>query len=134
MFEKQLAAQLKRIFDLDKVSFDRPGQSQEQEAVFVEIESARARVKDKRQIARVTGTLRIFAQAEKLPYGYITKAIAAADPADTRGLFFYNFEENKGTFRNIAERSAQFLYLFDSQFDPNVGTLNQVNLSVSESS
>lgn len=132
MFEKQLAAQLKRIFGLDKVTYDKSSESREQEAVFIEIEACRVRIKDKRQTARVTGKIVIFANADKMPYGYISKAIAAADPADTAGLFFSNFEENKGTYRNIAERSADFLFLFDSQFDPNIGTLNQVNLTITE--
>lgn len=132
MFEKKLAEQLKRIFAMAKVTYDRPGESQEQEALFIEISAARCRVKDGRQISRATGTIHIFSQLEKIPFGYIAKCVAAADPADTAGLFFYNFEENKGTFRNIAERSADFLFLYDSQYDPNLGTLNQVNLSVSE--
>jgi len=133
MFEKQLSSQLKRIFDFDKVSFDRPGESQEQEAVFIEVETAACKIKDKRQIARVTGKVHVFASLDKLPYGYFTKKIAEADVADVQGLFFYNFEENKGTYRNITERSMSFLYLFDSQYDPAIGIINQVNLSIAES-
>lgn len=133
MFEKTLADCLKRIFDFDKVTFDRPGESQEQEGMFVEIDTTRCRIKDGRQIARASGTIRVFAENNKLPYGYFTKCISEADPDDTKGLFFFDFEENRGTFRNIAERSMGFVYLFDSQYDPAVGTLNQINLSYVES-
>lgn len=132
MFEKTMLAQLKRIFDLDKVTFDRPGESQEQEAAFVEVEKAQCRVKDARQIARVTGKLHVFAQLDKMPYGYFSKCIAEAPAEDTSSFYFYDFEENKGTFRNIVERSLGFIYLFDSQYDPAIGTLNQINLSISE--
>lgn len=133
MFEKTLVAQLKRIFEFDKVTFDQPSESQEQEAIFIDVKSAHSRVKDAREIAKVTGTLRVFAQLDKLPFGYFSKCIDKADPADKRGLFFFNFEENKGTYRNIVERSMEFLYLFDSQYDPALGTLTEVNLSFSES-
>ncbi len=133
MFEKTLADQLKRIFDFDKVTYDTPGESQEQEGLFVAVETARTRVIDARQIAHVTGKLHVFAQAEKLPYGYFSKRLAAADPADTKGLYFYNFDENKGTHNNIAERTLSFVYLFDSQYDPAVGSITQINLSISES-
>lgn len=131
--ERHLAAQLKRIFDLDKVTFDRPGESQEQEAAFVEVSTAVVRIKDGREVARVTGTLRVFAAANKMPFGYFAKKIDAADPADTAGLMFYNFEENRGTFLNVVERSLEFTYLFDGQYDPAIGTLNQINLTISES-
>jgi hypothetical protein len=129
VFERTLADQLKRIFGVDKVTFDVPGESQEQEGLFVAVDNARFRIKDARQVARVTGTVRIFASLDKMPYGYFARRLAQASAADTAGLFFFDFEENKGTFRNITERSAGFLYLFDSQYDPAIGTLNQVNLS-----
>lgn len=132
MFEATFASQLKRIFDMDKVTYDRPGESQEQEGIFVDVESCQARVIDKRQIARVTGKLIVFAQNNKLPYGYFMKCIDAARPADKRGLFVFELESNRGTYRNIAERSASFVYLFDSQYDPSIGTLEEVNFTESE--
>lgn len=133
MFEKTLTEKLQRIFDLKKVTFDHPSESQEQEGIFVAVESAKCKVIDARQIARVTGTLHIFASADKLPFGYFSKKIAAADPADTKDLFFYNFEEHAGTFLNIAERKLGFVYLYDSQFDPAIGDLSSINLSYPES-
>lgn len=59
----------------------------------------------------------------------LIKKISEADADDTRNLFFFDFEENKGTFRNIVERSMGFLYLFDSQYDPSIGTLNEITLT-----
>lgn len=133
MFETILKTRLKRIFDLDKVSFDRPSESQEQEACFIAVASAKCRIVDKRQLARVTGKLQIFASLDKMPYGYLTKAIAGADEADTKDLFFFDFEENKGTFRNITERSIGFVFLFDGQFDPALGRIDEIDLSIAES-
>lgn len=130
MFEKRLAAQLKRIFDFDKVTYDAPGESEEQEGLFIVVESVRARVIDARQIAKVQGSIRIFAQAEKLPYGYLAKQLGDAPVEAKQGLYFFNPEENRGTYRNIHERSMAFVYLFDSQFDPAIGTLDQVNFNL----
>ncbi len=133
MFEKALKDKLTRIFDLDKVTYDLPSTSQEQEACFIAVEKAPCKILDGRQMARVTGKLHVFASLDKLPYGYFTKKIAEADWADTKDLFFFDFEENRGTFRNITERSLGFVYLYDSQYDPNVGELTSVNLSIAES-
>lgn len=133
MFEKRLAEQIGKILDMGKVSFDAPSESQEQEGVFIQVSRARTRVKAARQIAHVVGVIRVFAASNKLPYGYFAKKIEDA-PADLkRGLFFYDFEENAGKYRNIVERSVSFQYLFDSQYDPAIGTISTVNLSISES-
>ncbi len=133
MFKTQMANQLKRIFEFDKVTFAIPGESEEQEGLFINVENAQTCVKDARQIARVTGKIHVFAQLNKLPYGYFSKCLAEAELADKSGFFFYDFEENKGTFQNIVERTLSFVYLFDSQYDPAIGTLNEVNLSFAES-
>ncbi len=133
MFETSLKDKLKRIFDLDKVTYDRPGESQEQEGIFIAVEQARCKVIDARQLARVQGKLHIFASLDKLPFGYLTKKISKADPVDVKSLFFFDFEENRGTFRNITERSLAFVFLYDSQYDPNVGELTSINLAIAES-
>ncbi len=132
MFEKKLSLQLEKIFDLGKVSFDKPGDSHEQEGVFVEVARARTKVKDAREVAHITGKIHMFAASNKLPFGYIGKRIDAAEAADKDGLFFYEFEENKGMFRNIVERSVSFEYLFDSQYDPAIGRIDSVNFTLSE--
>lgn len=132
MFESELLDKIKTIFDFKKVTYARPGDSQEQEGVFIDIKSARCKIVEKRQIAAVTGTIYVFGNSEKLPYGYFAKKISAADASLTKDLFFFDFEENKGIIQNIAERSVSFHFLFDSQYDPNIGTLNQVNLSYPE--
>ncbi len=132
MFKSTLEGQLRRIFGLDKVTFDIPGESNEQEGLFVDVKKANVRIKDARQIADVKGVIHVFAVAEKLPYGYFTKAIAEARPEDTKNLFFFNFEENRGKFRNIVERSMEFLYFFDSQYDPAIGTITSVDLAIAE--
>jgi hypothetical protein len=128
-----MSDQLKRIFRVERVTYDRPGDSQEQEGLFIDVQKAMTRLIDGRQIARVEGKIHIFVNSDKIRYGFFSKALAEADPADASSFFFHDFEENKGTFRNIAERALSFVYFFDSQFDPAIGTLTEINLEISES-
>lgn len=128
MFESTLKQIIKDVFDFDKVTYDAPGESLEQECVFVEVENSRSTIKDGQQLARVTGRLRIFANAEKLPYGYFTKKIDE-HPDKCRDIFFYDIELNAGYIGNLTERSMSFVYFFTSQYDPNQGTITSIELS-----
>ena len=132
MFEASLKEKLKRIFDFDKVSFDVPSESQEQEAIFIQVDNAHSQIKDGRQYARVNGRLRIFANSSKLPYGYFAKKIKESDQSDTKD-FFFEPEQNVGTYLNITERSMGFVYFFDSQYDPAIGTITSIETEVSYS-
>lgn len=132
MFESTLEAQLKRIFRLKKVTFDKPGESQEQEGLFVDVQKAKTHLKDGREVALVQGVIHLFVNADKAKYGFFSKALNEARPEDTRKLFFWNFEENKGTFQNICERTLEFLYFFDGQHDPALGSITSIELSVAE--
>ncbi len=126
MFEKDLSAKLKRVFDLDKVTYDMPSDSEEQECLFISIATAKNQVKDGLFVGKVTGTLTIHGNSEKMPYGYFTKRLSQSEPADIKDLFLYNFEENKMTIGNITQRSADFIYLFSLQYDPNMGEITSL--------
>ena len=128
MFESALKQKLTRIFDLDKVTFDLPSESQEQECLFIDVQSSKNHIKDGVEVARVTGKLRVFSNSDKLKYGYFSKRIAEADSEDVKDLFFFDFEENSGTFRNITERSLGFVFLFSGQYDPEVGTIDEITI------
>lgn len=132
MFEATLQNQIKRIFQIDKVSYDQPGESNEQEGAFIRVDQAMGRIKDGRQLCHVQGRISIFANQDKLKYGYFAKKLSAATQSDKDGLYFYDFEDNRGTYRNIVERSCGFIYLFDSQHDPAIGTITSVDLSYPE--
>jgi hypothetical protein len=130
MFEKTLSDKLRAIFQVDKVTYAAPGESQEQNCIFIEVVSSKNSIKDTRALAKVTGKITVFASNERLPYGYFSKAIAQADADTTKDLFFYDFELNTRIFQNVAERSVSFVYFFDSQYDPDIGTINSVDIEV----
>jgi hypothetical protein len=128
MFEKALSDQFKRIFDLEKITYDWPSDSKEQEILFIEIDQANSVIKDQRQICKVLGKCRVFAPLDKLPHGFFAKKISAANASDVSNLFFYNIETTQNVFDGIAERNFQFVYFYDSQYDPDHGTITSVDL------
>ena len=129
MFEKTLQATFEKVFDFKKVRYDQPGESREQETMFVEVENARASVVDGEERARVEGKVTVFVEHDKMPFGYFAKCIEA-HPAECKDLFFFAFEENQRLYGNIVQRGFSFVYFFRSQYDPDLGTLNQVNIDI----
>lgn len=127
MFEATLKDHLEKIFDM-RATFDTPGDSMEQERIFIQVTQVLGRVVDGRQIARVVGNLRVFAQIDKMPFGYFAKRIAAAAPELTRHIFFER-EETQGTHRNIVEHTVPFTFLFDSQYDPPRGQITTLQFT-----
>lgn len=129
MFEKELAEKFRQIFEVKKVSFDEPGPAGEQDCLFINIELSRNTIRDGRQQARVAGSAVMIAQSDQLPFGFFSKKIAKADPALTKPLFFYDFEDNTKRYRNLVQRGFSFVYFFDGQYDPETGEITSVELS-----
>ena len=128
MFEKALEQNLKAIFGIERITFDAPSESNEQDVLFIQISVSNNTIKDGAQIARVTGTLHMFSMNTKLPYGFFSKKIHEAKPSWTKPFFFFDLEENSNRYRDICERSASFVYFFNSQYDPDLGTMNSITL------
>lgn len=132
MFEQELADKFKRIFDFKKVTYDDPGESNEQEGLFINVESPHFVIKDGVAKARIEGQAYVFANTMKLPFGYFSKAIAKANPADTRKLFFFEIEDNTPRYRNIVQRGFSFVYFFSGQYDPDLGNIESVTFTNEE--
>lgn len=132
MLEKELADKFKAIFQMQKVTYDTPGESREQGCLFIEIENSKQTFKDGKEIAMITGNAVIFARNEEIPLGFFAKAIARADKSLTKDLFFFDFEANTLRFRDLVQRGFSFVYFFDSQYDPDIGTITSVTTTVEE--
>lgn len=138
MFEKQLQDTFQKIFGLKKVSYDAMPegaaieQVREQECLFVRIEDSKNTFRDAEAICRVTGTAVIVGRAEKIPFGFFSKAIRNAPKNLTKDLFFYDIESNSQQYRDLVQRSFSFVFLFSSQYDPAIGTINSVTINVEE--
>lgn len=130
MYEKHLIESLKKIFDLKKVTLSAPGESPEHECLFVDIETSRVKISEKRAKIRATGRCRLFGNSDRMPFGYFSQRIEASDRQDLSPFFFYDLEENANLIQNIAERSMSFVYFFDGQYDPDQGTLTSLEIEV----
>jgi hypothetical protein len=126
--EKSLQNKLIRIFDIAKVTFDEPGESREQNCLFLDVETTRFNYTEGYYRGKLTGKATMFAPNDKLPLGYFAKRVRLADPADTKDLFF-TFEESSKMYQNIVQRSFTFVYLFNGQYDPETGSIESVTFS-----
>jgi len=133
VFETELSNKLKTIFGVKKVTYDLPGEAKEQECLFIELESSKNVVKDGRVKAMVSGNAYMIAPNEKMPFGFFSKAIKQADHALTKDLFFSDIEGNAQRYRDLVQRGFSFIYFFDSQYDPAVGTITSVDITIEES-
>jgi len=129
VFEAELSDKIKQIFDVSKVTFDTPGESREQDCIYIEVENCKTTLKDARQFSKVTGRCYMISQSQKLPFGYLTKKLIESDKALTKDLYAYEFEENSLRYRNLIERSFSFIYFFTSQYNPDIGTIESIELT-----
>lgn len=128
---------MKKIFGVSKVSYDMPGPQSlnavEQECLFLNVTMADNSFKDGIANAMVTGTGLIRGRAEKLPFGFYSKAIQKADYSLTKDLFFSDIEGNKLIIKDIIERGFSFTYFYSGQYDPPAGTIDGIDVTVEES-
>lgn len=131
MIEQKIEDHFKAIFGVKKVSFDEPGESHEQDCLFVEIENSRNQPKDGHLVAQVSGKAMMIATNDKLPLGFFSGKIDKAKE-HTKDFFFSDFETNTRRFRNLVQRGFSFVYFFDGQYDPDLGTIESVTITITE--
>lgn len=134
MFEQELSDKFKKIFDFKKVSYAQPKESDEQECLFIEVEGSHQSVKDGRVVGRVEGNCVVFSTGDKMPFGYLLKRIAKAAPTDTKDLVFFEIERNIKIIQNVVQRSFKFVYFFNSQYDPDTGSITSTTFQDGEPS
>lgn len=126
---------LEKIFGIKRVSFDTPEDTKdiEQDVLFVTIDDAQSRPSEGVVKSRVSGTLRIYSQIEKIPIGFFSKRIDRADPELTKPFFFFDVEQVVPIYQSISERSARFLFLHTAQYNPPRGTITELEFPDGES-
>lgn len=140
MFKNELQRRLSEIFDVVKTTFSAPSESFEQDTLFINITKSTSRMSDMnggRQTAKVEGTITMYSQDNRLPFGFFNKRIGRADSSLTKDLFFYDIdvdvEGSLARLQNIHERRVGFIFLYDSQYDPDRGSLTSMDLSLNTS-
>lgn len=130
MYRKKLAAQLQRIFNIEIVRYDLPSESFEQEAIFIDIADSKCKADtDGFSSARVRGSISVFLNSDKMPFGYMAKNIQRARVNDTKDFFFHNIEQNLKYYGKLVERRCDFIYFYREQYDPDHGTMNEIEFN-----
>lgn len=136
MFRNDLKDKLQAIFGFQKVTFDAPSDSFEQEVAFVEVNDCRTAAAFGHASARVNGTVTVYTQSNKLPFGFFNKKIQQADHSLTKDFFFFNLDvdvaNSPARLQNICERRASFVYLHSAQYDPDQGSMTSVSFELGE--
>jgi hypothetical protein len=130
---------MEAIFGMEKTTFLAASESYEQDTLFIEITSSRSRVSGVdggKETARVVGTIVVFSQDDRLTYGFFTKRIENASADDKAPLFFYDIDvDDVGSLareQNLHERRTSFVFLYESQYDPDKGTITDLTLTLEE--
>lgn len=134
MFRSELKEKLAHIFGLRKTTFDAPSVdsngSFEQDTLFIEIEESKAKATSGRVSSKVTGSIVVFAQMNKLPFGYFNKRIELSEHSLTKDFFFFDIDLNQANgparIQNISERRVRFVYFYSDQFNPDHGELTSL--------
>lgn len=132
MFKKDLQNRLKNIFDLP-VRFEAPDfDALEQDVLFVEIHRCRPRVQGERITDKVSGQLMVFSQQENWTFGMFTKSVERAEARYTKNFFFFEMDtvmpDSPARLQNLQEIRSAFVFLFDSQYDPDKGSLTSLEI------
>lgn len=127
-FETELKRRFQEIFRLKNTTFSKPGETEEQETLFIQVNESNPKISFKKEIYRVVGQGIVFAEVEKMPAGYFAKAIQMAPHELTKDFSFLKVDQSQDTFANIVRRSFDFVFLYSRQYDPNQGELTQVEI------
>lgn len=137
MFKNDLQRRLCAIFDVKKTTFDAPSDAFEQDTLFVDVTKSTSRMSDLkggRQTAKVEGTLTMYSQDNRLPFGFFNKRIERAEHKYTDNLFFFDIDvdvdASPARVQNIHERRVGFIFLYDSQYDPDRGSMTSLDLTL----
>jgi hypothetical protein len=130
MFETSLKDALVTVFGIPKVTYEAPSEAKEQQCLFVKIDSATSSIRNGVALAKVMGTISIFANSDKLPFGFFAKRIQRSEPDDTSAFYFYNMDKSEQYFGNLVERTCSFVYFYSEQYDPNGGLITSMESTI----
>ena len=130
MFNKNLEEKLINIFGISRVSFAEPSAENEQNVLFVNITNCKTSFAAKNIYFEVRGGITLYSINERLPFGYFQRKIELAKKEDAERFFFYNIEENLqyGGQVGLTERTCDFVFTYSTDFNPNRGEINEINL------
>ena len=133
MFRNDLKTKLENIFGFKKTTYDAPSDQFEQDVLFISISNCFGRISGESALMKIAGSITVYSQDDKLPYGFFQRKLEKADPEYSKDLFFTNFDtdldNSPARTMNIHERKCDFVFLYKQQVDPNKGKLTSLEIS-----
>ncbi|WP_424244945.1 hypothetical protein Dip510_000052 [Elusimicrobium posterum] len=135
MFKKALSADLKTIFGIDNIVFEKPENTAAQNCLCVDL-SAKTQpttVQPGQEAARVTGSVSaIGAEENQFPYGFLTKKIYLA-PEEVESRFWFSRSEEPVIPQDtensqIKTYRTQFVYFYKAEYDAPSGFMTYAKL------
>ncbi len=126
MFETSLKSKLVTIFGVPKATFDMVSESREHNCLFISVDRAITWQSFNKATAEVRGSIALYMDSNKLPFGFFMRRLKDADPADHKDLFFFNMDQNEKYFGNLVERSCEFVYFYNAEYNDDFGELTSV--------
>lgn len=126
MFENQLKEDLKLIFQPEKVTYQQPSEIKEQSVLFVNVEQPNPTFRDKVARFKVSGKCTMFGNSDKLTFGYFARCIRGASKELNSKFHFSEIDANTKYYQNLVQRDFSFVYFFETEYDPDTGSLTSV--------
>ena len=127
--EDELKKKFSKIFKVSDVDFDAPSSSNEQDKLFLEVEKIVSSIKDKTEVGRVYGRGIMYSTNTKLPLNHFFRCVGLASKEDSKDLAFLRISENALVYKDVIERSFEFIYFFNRPFDPDKGSITTIEFT-----
>jgi hypothetical protein len=135
MFRTDLEERLKKIFCVSVVKFDAFMLGKEQEALFVDIDTAKLYSTSGKHGWFVKGRLSICGIAGKHKYGWAHSKIELAEKSLT-APFIFGRDENPIKFSNnnndFVKIDMDFIYIYDADFNPISAKIVRAEITTEE--
>lgn len=132
MFKKALEKDLKDIFKVKKVIFQRLDSAVEHDVLYCEVSDSRQVVRRGEEFARVSGKIGIFGAEAGNPYGFFQKQLEKA-PADIEKRFWFGRTETQSETApgwELKTQSIDFVYFYKAEYYPVKGVISVVEFII----
>lgn len=121
MVEDKIKDNLRKIFGVQKVTYDMANETsiREQGVLFVELGGTSGRAGRNIMRTRTEGVIRIYAKNGDLPHDFFIKKIEMAPPELQKPFFFFEMDRREQVYQDIVEGSVRFRFTASRDHNPN---------------
>lgn len=128
MFKKALEKDLKAIFQVKKVVFQRLDAATEQDVLYCEITQTRQTVRRGEEFAKVSGRVGFWGTAQGNPWGFLQKQLLNAPQNVEKRFWFGPIESQSETVPGweLKTQSLDFVYFYKGEYYPVKGFIEGI--------